>query len=349
VGRKDGEPVADLAASRRDLLEIEGLPAGGYALAAEVGDWQRDPVVLAREEVRIVAGARTVATVDLPRVEIPEQVPLSGRVVVPEAWEISGIELYLELQDAPVLGAEKSRRLSPGNGLQPVAGSPGTWRFDAGRVQSGEYRLRVSPPGYARGFRLEPPGNTDVEIPVPPPGSVSLRVVDGATGRDAEPEAVEWFYARPRGTEGGGVEHVRKNEQSGRYEFRAPQGTVTVLIWDDGYEPASADVTVSAGRTEATITLHALCGIRLTFKEGDATVPCEWGWDVEVEPLTGEGYARRRRVSAGGRALLLKVTESGRYVVRIPDIEGFRPIADFTVDVEAGETVERVVRLERER
>jgi hypothetical protein len=177
-----------------------------------------------------------------------------------------------------------------------------------------------------------------------------------------------WHPVRPKGSQGGGVESARRDPQSGRYEFRAPQGTLRIWAQDPrfsaenrapddaaplsvtsqgvDYVAAPESLVVAGARVEHTLRLRPNCGFVLRLKYGTSAVPFGEEERVRCRALLGDGRAIGAYREDG--AWRFVVSEPGAYELAFPRIARYAPIPTQTVTVLAAQFVEHVVALERE-
>jgi len=334
-------PVLDTPVVGVDELALEVLLPGAYDLQVEVGRFWDEPVVLASRAVEVVAGARRSVHVVLDEAPGLVRAPLSGRLVLPEAWGEPS-SLSIELLDTPLDGSE-GRHTQHRDDLRPLA--PGVYAWDAGLVQTGRYEINARSVEYGQVFEVGPAGRDDVVLEVPPPVEVTLRVDDAHTGRPAELDSLHWHCERPEGVRGGGLESATREVGSEVYRLRVPDG-VTVVVTAHGFEytPLQERFVASAG-LELTYTVEPAAVVVVRLLDGDTPVP--WPHD---DYGVGEAVGHAGRLNVRGRregALRFNVTEPGRYRLRIPPVAGFEPHGPVVVDAVAGETREVEVGLTR--
>jgi hypothetical protein len=343
AGAESRKPLAELDPPARGATRLDGLPAGRLRVALEIGDWWREPRVLAEAEVELRPGETTPLTLRPEAVEVPALAPLSGLVVIPEAWEIDQPFLSVHLRDPLLAGGRET--------VYPrlvETDDPEIWRFDAGDVQPGRYRAEVHECPWEVVFVVPPGGLSGLRIEVPPPGRVVVTVLDAATGEPADLPDIDWHPRRPEPDMGGGVGSAERDPGTGRYVFRAPQGEVVLGVVTDGWRVVQKTVTVGPGTTEATLRVSRTGGsIRLTVREGEAAVPWRFEWKVRIEAVGGPG-----RVVGGSydsEAHVAELSHEGLYRVRFPTLPGFEPVPPVEVRVRSGEVTPLEIRLVRAR
>lgn len=350
-GREDSRPLAEVELRGEAPVEVVGLPVGTFRLTLESGHWFEDPVEYGGIELTVAAGGRSVH--DLV-IDVPTEVQLArlaGRVVLPAEWGLDAFRLTAELDGTPPAGAEAKRELRR-SAMEKLPGTPDTWAFDFGELPLGEYDVQLSNGGwprvleYAIRVRLGPGGVLDANIEVPPPGTVVLRLVDPDLGEAAEVDHLFWSPV-PAG--GGWMRvnvGVQREEGSDHFEFRAPIGTIVLGSFGGDYVSLHEEVEIGPGRNELSYPLRRNCPLVIRFFDGETPVPFTQHWYPRPEHLDGEGEL----LFAGGRegGFGTALSEPGRYVFELPEIEGFEPVPPHTITVRRGEETEYRVQLVRE-
>jgi hypothetical protein len=345
-GKCATEPYLDqrMRESRRVLLE--SLEAGRYRVELQLGQWWEEPIILASEHADVVAGARrSVTLVASERPQI-RKVPLSGTIRVPTAWNVEQAFGSAELLGTAEDGSGGFLRFN-GTNRRPIGSDEVyDWSIEGG-VQPGKYALSLHDPPFIVVAEVGEEGRTDADIIVPPPGRVSVRVVDDATGVDAAIGEIHWYPAWPPGVSGGSLELVGRNETTKRFEFLAPQTEIVVTVSEPGMEQVGETIHVKAGQNEAVLRLRPACGILIRLIDGEtgASVPCPRF--IRPKPIDGDGSPTR----FGGRrdGYFIGVSQPGRYRFAVPRVDGYEPVPDQEVLVEAGKITEHVIRLVRGR
>jgi len=340
-------PLVDIEVGGRDDARIEGLVPGAYRVSLEVGEWFRGPASLASASAEVRPGERTPVELVVDALPLPPKVPLAGVVVVPPAWELSDFVLTLEVLGAPLDGGDDRKEL-PSVRMSPVPEEEGALAWTAGDVLPGRYELALGQLEYSISFEVGPGGRSDVRFEVPPPGTVSVEVVDTDTGERAEIEHISWACRRPQWVTTGGLENVGPDPETGRFEFRAPQCEIMVSTTGGGYGWANASVDVGPGTNEVRLEVRRTIAITLCLRDGETPVP--WPSDFRLRPEALDGGAGRgvTWTTRNGRRSV-DVDLPGRYCFEMPAIAGYEAIPPQVVEVLAGQrTLEHVVQLVRQ-
>ena len=335
----------------RASLRFEGLPPGPVQVRAELGIWHDGPRELARAELELLNGAPNQVVLDLERNGVlPAGAPLAGRVVLPASHP--DLDFSFEIMPAEGAALRKADRVYRGAvDLERVAGSSRIRRFDAGNVTPGDYLFVSSTLQCWQAFEVGPGGAPDVEIVLPEVGEVRVRVVDDLTDEVLSLDRITWYGGRPEGRTSWTLASVAPEPHpdtgTEEYAFLAPLGRISLDVDWDEYAEVGRRVEVVPGSQFHEVRVERLPGAWLRLADGDATVPFEWRWSVDVTPVDGapDSKARITRIE-GGRAWVT-ATQPGTYVVEIPPLAGFRPSLPWTLDLGPGAAEEHVLRLER--
>jgi len=148
-------------------LEIIALPGGPWRIALELGEWWRDPIVLATAEVEVVPGSKAEVVLSPADLPTPDRVLFSGEIFLPPEWDLDHPQLRVALLDPPRGGMKDSFSLV-GSQVTAAPDREGFFRFDAGMVQPGRYKVAVCEPAWVTSVLVGDRGATDIRIDVPP-------------------------------------------------------------------------------------------------------------------------------------------------------------------------------------
>lgn len=345
--------VFDQKLGEKHRLDIDSLAVGRYRVSVEIGDPWEDFIVLGTSEVEIIAGRRSRLTLWLEPAPRVETAPLKGILIVPQECtpEIYGsfFSLTIRLEDTPLEGNPDWITIRQKD-FKPLMGRKDAFSWDAGMVQTGRYELDFGPFDYSISLTVPPEGLTDVLIEIPPFQKVSLRVIDASTGTDAEIRTIGWRPKTSPLDDGGSISRVEKNYENRLFEFMAPLGEITVSISPDDYQDFEKILNIQTGMNTFTLELERACGFHVFLKDGDTIVPCDFielwlSFLKTVREVKGEGSSTSCGYRSGG--LIVKVSEPGRYLFKMPDIDGYLPIPEQVVIVEPGKMVKHIVNLQR--
>jgi hypothetical protein len=342
-------PTADFPLRKDGLVRAEALLPGTYLVSAEAGDWFENPLEMGRVEAGVAVDRTTTVALHIEPLPVTALVPLKGTIRMPAVWEIDSFILTIKLLDTPVTEADQYQVLGSDEFAKETVDDGQLYRFDAGEVQPGRYSIEIKPPRHATSVTVGSGSRDEVHLVVPPPGIVSVRVVDEETAQDAPVESIYWLPKRPDAS-GGAFETVKRSEETGLFEFKAPVGRIAVKIMSAAYrakESRGNVLDVRPGVNRCTVEVTRTCGILITVKDGERVIPWDSDWDVfprAVDPGGTRGFLSFRCVKDSMR---ISVGAPGRYRFEFPEIDGYRPVDTQDVLVRRGEFVEHIIRLQR--
>ena len=341
-------PVVLFDVARDDApMTWRGLPTGDFSVSIEVGDHWDDPLVLGSSPVTLRAGQETRATVTLSSPPSAELVPLAGTLFFPPEWGDMRLVFRLEPQD--LKGASSSDDISLDlKQMQPVASTPGLYRWDAGRVHPGGYVVQSYALEYQDYIETGPQGRSDAAITIAPPADVVVDLRDRFTGLPVPGVTLHWNCKRPARSSGGSLGSATWDSASQTYGFRAPAVPVELSAFGDDIE--IVDVHLLELRPGANaFTLHAVrvATVELELREDGRLVhfPHEWFWDLTVTAVGGAGTGRAGRASETRGTI--RFSEPGLYEITVPELPGYAPIAPFRIGVPGRQSIEHVLEVTR--
>src|SRR5262249_35446685 len=161
-----------------------------YVVSIEIGRSWSKPVVLGHALVELEAGQKSSVTITLADPpKVGDDVPLEGTLYVPPAWGAVMPSIAFDILGRPDLESNHQRSVdfSP---MQPVPGSPGRYRWNAGLVPPGRYAALLHEFALARIIEVPPEGQHHAEIVVGEPADVRVQVLDAETGLELELQSV---------------------------------------------------------------------------------------------------------------------------------------------------------------
>jgi hypothetical protein len=340
TGREVWVPAPDATGS----LQVEGLALGNYSATVHRGGAPAAKVYgVAKFEV--AAGQRTTATIEADRTATGKVASFSGSLTVPASWGARLIVLTFEGADEETRGMFAHAELS-----NFIPGLP--MRFPATpALACGRYVASVSPLSFHQHVELLP-GGGHVEITLPDPVEVNLRLLDDLSGKEITDAQVVWSCPLRRG-DGGPAEVARLDRRMFRL-LAPPRGLLQVTPYAAGYitEEVRFDLP-SSGVVEREIRLRSV-GVVIVRLQLDGTQYMDSG-DVPVVlvPSKNPFGERSNGLIEGGHAWIPEMTP-GTYTVLVGSVprskavpKGFAPIGRHEVDVKAGEISEVRIDLQR--
>jgi hypothetical protein len=343
------ELVFEAQLGERVAVEIESLRAAAYQIGVEVGESWKDPVVLGKAEVDVVAGQRVDVVLAVEALEPIAGVPLEGTLVLPVEWEIDEPSLAFELLDPP-LGNQRTHFYVDAASMTRVEGSPDTFRWSAGDVQPGRYEIRLYEPPFSISLAIGPTGERDARVVVPPPCDVLIRCVDDESGADVEVDDLHWNCRRPQWVSGGTLSSARFDDALSCWCFRAPAGEIEFQARDHRYEHNQESGTVGSGTNEFVLRLRPVTGVLLVLRDGGAEIGWNDEWSAKLGPVAGTSHGwSKSRLDSRLLIGLMRVKHRDSYRLTVGEIPGYEPVPEETIEIERGKVVEHVIELRRRR
>jgi hypothetical protein len=341
---KEPTPVVSVSASGRSEIALDGLVPGAYTIAAELGDWYRDPLSLGRVEAQITAGQETRATLTIDPAPRSETAAAGGVVIVPSEWNLERVMVTLKLLDTPLEG-RKDYFTADAKLARTQEDGQQVFEWSLRDLQVGHYELGVFRPPASLVVELPSGGKTDFRLELAPPADLEVRVVDDITGDDVAVDRLLWNPSRPEGVHGGGLENAELDAATHRFHIRAPEGAIELSVFGNGFAHKIDEVTLVPGHQEHTFRVRRATTVEIVLRDGESTVPFPDEWTAKVE--TEDGKPIRGGASMSTTMRSYTVPSAGRYRFKLPAINGYEPIADQMVDAEEAKNVKLEVALTR--
>lgn len=332
----DGTPFTECAL-RGSTTRIEALPAGRWQLALEKGKWFQDPVVSGTTTVDVTRGTIGAATITVNAPTRPPIVHLQGTLQLDAEW---GEKVTVEFEPMRSLRAwvENSVDL-PLSQMTPLG--DGRYRFGPVPATAGRYGVIVRGCEHRVVVDVGPADPTEIDIVVPPPQLVRVRLLDAVTGAAILGRAPSWYRHPPEGWDIGWGHTQCSDAVDGWYELRAGLGPIAIHVDAEGYAFTTETRTVVAGRNEFELRLPRACGVLLSLKDGDVAIPWPDHLFVQIENVvtkTSAAYWSGNRIAT---------KEPGEHTLRFPPLDGYEPIPERTVLVNPGEWATVEIALKR--
>ena len=335
-------PAAELPLGSAPRRTIEGLAPGPVAVSVEVGPWHANPVILALGQAVLEGGryASLELTLDVGGVR-KETVPLSGAIRVPAA--LRNEPFAIDIQPVPSSPLQPRVRITTAR-MRQDAEDPGRLWFDAGDVRPGYYVVSIL--GTFFEIAVGPEGEHGIELQLPVPTEVIVRILDEGTGEPIHPAFVMCNSEAPSDVTVVAGARGRRDRVTGAYVFLLPPGPTDFKVRADTYLPQARKVVVGPSPEEVTFHLRRRQGIKIVLKDGGAVVPLPLSTKIEIKAID------HSRGAAGGAAhdgmtVTRYVPSFGRYEVKIAAVEGYDGIPPQLVQVEPGQVAELVVQVYR--
>jgi hypothetical protein len=134
----------------------------------------------------------------------------------------------------------------------------------------------------------------------------------------------------------GTILDVRRNSETGLFEFQASLGEIEVTAFANEHERLAKTFEIHAGLNELTMEAERSIGVELVLKDGSTVVPWSWDWHVNPERIDGgraESFGTSR---SRGPEVRFTVGSPGLYRITIPDIDGYLPVRPLEVQFAPG-------------
>ena len=354
-------------------MEFDGLRAGEFVASLEIGDGSA-PLVLARANVKLVAGATERLVLTIQPDSIVEPVRVEGTLYVPPSWGRVG-SFVLGFAPEGIVGSTKSDRCSvPLSDMAVVPGNVGWYRWRIGPIQPGTYTIREPRTRFETRIEVGRAGRSDVTIVLPEAAVLVVKIVDEKTREPLELEYLMWHVLT------GGVQEYEEFDGMATLRWdpieqalvgsvrsgagRIDGGSVAYELLGDPNQPKGKHV-VHTGRNEIVLIARHRCGVDLRLDRSVANLigarkllrwTClatgesdEFWWSSNLvhflrptrngPPVDLDVADDARRAGMLGPNCF-SLLEPGRYRLWFPDVPS---IAPFEVDVPEGEFVKYVV------
>ncbi|MFP8871451.1 MAG: hypothetical protein VCB43_08495, partial [Myxococcota bacterium] len=304
---------------------FENLSTGDHQIRVEFGYWRDPPMILAQQEVTLIAGERkTVTLTKDARLVVPRTAALSGTLELPAGAADFPIEIQIRPGYGPGWRSSDKQRI-PLLRMQAL-GDGKTYRWHAGEVSSGRVNLIVHPMQVSVVIDLLPVANREVHLEVPELAHVHVHAVDKS---NAKPLPVDMYLAWSKFevthrhllphdpgslTERSIDPQYMQADAPGRGSFYVPIGRTLIAVGYRGYERESRWVEIVPGKNEFYYALKPFPTLLVGFLHGEDLVPAPHG--LTVRALDNDSQWRRSGPVAG--RLLGTVEQPGRYLISAP-------------------------------
>ena len=317
-----------------DQVTLDAVGEGEYVVTAEIGhSWES--IVLATQAVEVVRDRRSDVVLVLDAPPDAGLVPLAGTLSVALELLETSFDVFARLDSPALSPGDHFYRVEHAD-LDPLA-MEGDYAWDLGKVQPGRYELQVYPFPERWYVGVGPDGKTDAHLEVSSRAKVVVEVVDDAGGSTGPP-SIRW-------SSNGSSEIVYRHNKTGLFEFYAPLGMIFVRLSGDGYESNSTNVEVLPGVNRVQLEAMRVYEFVLRLKDGRTRIPLPSDFQLQIESVDGRGQSLGW--SSFRDTKKYRVSSPGRYRLTGSEVEGYLPIPESEVVVNALEPVVHVIRLER--
>jgi hypothetical protein len=323
---------------------IEDLAPGRYVAVLETGEYEERVHLGPPVELELVAGdTARVALALNPAALAPTTTHLLGTLRVPS--ELLGGRHQMRLER---LDRGQADVLLPLGQMDASEDDETLLLWDAGEVRTGtflanlplQYRVRLEA-GVAG-------GETRVALAMPPVGTVTVEVIDAASGAPLVPKRLSWAVGALAGISHSTRSSMDERAADGTWRFRAPRGRIDVSASQPGYMDADETLELAVPEARVRLALRRAMGVRILPRDGDSAVTPDHAWFYQVRLRAADGTPLPDLLSIAGELGSRSVREPGTYTLSFPPLEGFRPIPERTVEIGRDEVVDVIVPLERD-
>jgi hypothetical protein len=343
----DAYAFAELEPDAEDRALFESLAPGPYLASVERG-WADRRRSFGQANVDVVAGERLRLRIALDLPEQPRSVPIAGTLLLPAGWERENVRLVVGAEgsasvwmDEPIETAVADMQLL---GTDGSASRILAWR--ANLPAPGTYRVEVEPLLVREAVEVPAGGLSDIDLVVPPPADVEVKVIDASSGEEIEVSSLYWSVPSVDGILATAIYSAVADPRTRRVSFRAPAMPIALRPREFSIQPVDEEkaYTLDPGSNILELLVYRQIGLYFTFTDGEASVPWNWDWRLSVSRVDGEARDVARSIG------VLWVREPGSYVLSSQGIPGYESIEGMRIEVpEGAQRVEVRVPLVAER
>ena len=325
-----------------NALRLTGLPTGKMRVEARASVEQK----AVRAEFELNVGENYL---DL---EIPAMIPqeerphVTGTLSVPEAWGDSDFSLVFSQIQRPSLGRKFTKGGDgirvPNSAMVPGQKGGREWRFDAGHLHPGTYRVTVPKVSFRELVEIPHGRSHELALRLPAPHAALLELIDAETGgpiTDEEPGLKIEFDRPGLATYDRGL---------GKWRVRAPLGPLELSVISMRHSYEEMDLVVTNPISETRLELEPDCTLSLVLFDGSTEVPYDVGWarDVKMTSSRADPVVRPSWYS-GSSGQYYILPGLGTYYLAFPELEDFEPIPDTAVHIHSGGHHEHRIAVKR--
>ncbi len=326
-------------------LTLSGLLPGLYGVTVRRGDETTRGAVFGTATAQVVAGSTAEVSVSVPKP--PSRVTVAGLVTVPTAWG-EELDLSIHLVGLDVFNSGIVRAF---DGEVDADRRTAPFRFDD--VPAGRWGVFIEEIQWMSEIDVNAT-NEALALAVPEPVEVTVRVVDGTSGKRIDGATGRWFAVVEHDGRwirvsdlGVGLFPREFEEESERGEFRflAAPGWIRVEAEAEDYLTSDIDVMpVHGTKISEKLPLPRTGSVVVTLRAGESS-------------YEGSAIVFLRREDDVGSDLIpepdattihqFEHVPAGRWKVIVDPIPGFGRIRPRLIDVTFGHETEVVIDLDR--
>ncbi|MDF1837041.1 MAG: hypothetical protein P1V35_04160 [Planctomycetota bacterium] len=344
----DSHPLVHELKQYEDLIRVVGLPVGRYSVSSEdpIRPWNMPVYGVA--EIEIQAGTTAELKLPLSAEPVFEPVPAGGTILIPAQWG-NASQLTMRLTRLDPYGKWGRSYTVDGSEFSPVPEVDQLYRWSLPEIAPGAYNLSFDHTSYSVYREVHGAGHKRLHFELPAPRTVTIHTIDDRTGEPIYPKSLLWSSVEPeairkkiRDTAPFQSERrfvTRTGDETG-FTIYSPDAALRIRMDDPRFDMAELMVS-ELGDQQVEWKLHRATAIRLVFEHAGAQI--DWKGNVHILSESGHGKVLGALETKFGQQYNL--SQSGRYSIRFPKLDGFQPIPPQTVQVADGEVLEIKVAL----
>jgi hypothetical protein len=284
---------------------FQGVPVGPHTLTV---DHSADAAWhdVYSETIYIERGATTSHVIALGAEDVHDTASCRGTLRIPIEW--GAVEPRIELDVVRPEGIAHVATAAVAL-LSETDGRDRVWHWRAGERASGTFRASIAPALVAREFSFDIRHPEVVELSIPKPVSVRLRVLDDASGEVIRPGQLSWCGLFARET----LALDLQPQGSSDYAFWAAPGPISISLQAQGYGARTETVTLVDGPNDVVLRVRRSYPFRLVAVVDGERVPPPANWSLTVTPVEGKGRVCEAR--SDGEFMLISVDRPGVYSI----------------------------------
>lgn len=334
-------PSVDLPLEEHPSHLIEGLPPGPHRLEISIGSWFRDPERLHDRPIELNAGVTTLVQLDLADATPWEPLSIAGTLRIPESWERNDLELRFRTLDPPRAGAPLEATLRHVDFESTPDAEVFAWSVDG--LPSGTWIYGIHPFGIQGRFELQPPGLDGLDLELPAPAELRVRVVDAYSEEELHPEFLLWARPLPEWAPSGSASAMPFDPELRAYVGRVPEGPITVTMFGTTYFAEPLEWVAGVNPTDQVLRALHTSTVELQFLRDGIQQPWNDGWRVSAEHLGGEdGWSNVQPHPLGTR---ISVAPAGPWRLTFTGFAPNETPGPLEFEAVAGESIEETIGL----
>jgi hypothetical protein len=263
-------------------------------------------------------------------------------------WDLEWFTLYVEdialPENAP--GRSTSIRMQSMQEREP-----GVFASKPIKLRVGNHQLFLSEARFGIECEVTHADPQELTLSLPPRARLLVTVKDASTGQRIESASASYRYLGNQSSGGHGTTHTPSSAEGG-IELNPPIGKISLEVSggaSTGYLPDYRPMDVFPGFQEITVELKCARSINIALREGERPVDCPMGMmNLKISDARGVVHPPTVRLDSSGKITIL-LPDAGTYVLALPALRGYLPIADIEVDLASQESADIVIQLVREQ